>query len=75
MFHVNAIWDDDANVFVATSDDIPGLVTEAGSLDSLERKLAVMVPEMIEENAVPHEGAQIDYVLRVERLHRVLIAA
>ena len=28
-------WDDDASVWVATSDDIPGLVLESGSFDVL----------------------------------------
>jgi predicted RNase H-like HicB family nuclease len=48
---VAAEWDDEAKVWVATSDDVPGLVTEAASLDALHAKLAVMVPELLELNA------------------------
>ena len=42
---VRAIWDPDASVWVAESDDVPGLATEAESLDVLLRKLNVMIPE------------------------------
>lgn len=45
---VNALWDDEAKVYVATSDDVPGLVTEAPDLEALMRKLRIMVPELLE---------------------------
>lgn len=45
---VNALWDDDAKVWVATSDDVPGLVTEAPSFDALVQKLKVMIPELLD---------------------------
>jgi uncharacterized protein DUF1902 len=47
---VHAIWDDEAKVWVATSDDIPGLVTEAPSWDKLIPKLKVMIPELLDAN-------------------------
>jgi predicted RNase H-like HicB family nuclease len=31
---VTAIWDDEAKVWVAESDDVPGLVTEAPTLEA-----------------------------------------
>lgn len=34
-YTVNLLWDPDASVWVATSDDIKGLVLESGSLDVL----------------------------------------
>ncbi|HYD50264.1 MAG TPA: DUF1902 domain-containing protein [Terriglobales bacterium] len=52
MYTVKAEWDDDANVWVATSDDVPGLATEAPSLEHLLTKLRAMVPEMLELNGV-----------------------
>ena len=42
---VHAMWDDEAKVWVATSDDVPGLATEAPSLDALIPKLKVMIPD------------------------------
>jgi predicted RNase H-like HicB family nuclease len=47
---VMATWDDEAEVWVANSDDIPGLVTEATNLEKLTEKLLVMVPEVMEAN-------------------------
>lgn len=48
---VHAKWDPEARVFVATSDDVPGLVAEGESLDALMEKLSVLVPELLELNA------------------------
>ncbi|WP_343630361.1 DUF1902 domain-containing protein [Roseateles sp.] len=45
-----AEWDPDASVWLATSDEVPGLVTEAETLEALEAKLKVMVPELIDAN-------------------------
>jgi predicted RNase H-like HicB family nuclease len=47
---VKAEWDAEAKVWVATSDDLPGLVTEAETVEALQRKLAIMVPELLEAN-------------------------
>jgi hypothetical protein len=47
---VHATWDDEAKVWVATSDDVPGLATEAASLDMLVPKLKVMIPELLDAN-------------------------
>ena len=52
LFIVNAAWDNDAQVWVATSDDIPGLVTEADTREQLAEKLRVMIPELLEENGI-----------------------
>jgi len=47
---VHAIWDDEAKVWVATSDDVPGLATEAATWDKLIPKLKVMIPELLDAN-------------------------
>ena len=47
---VKVIWDDEAKVWIATSDDVPGLVTESEDFDTLINKLRVIIPELIEEN-------------------------
>jgi predicted RNase H-like HicB family nuclease len=49
---VNAEWDPEANVWVASSDDVPGLITEAESLEALQKKLVVMIPELLKANGV-----------------------
>lgn len=47
---ITAIWDEDARVWVAESDDVPGLVTEAATSDELLQKLRSLVPELLELN-------------------------
>jgi hypothetical protein len=49
-FIVNVMWDDEVKVYVAMSDDVPGLVTEAPNWEALMGKLRVMVPELLEAN-------------------------
>ena len=49
---VNAEWDPEAKVWVATSDDVPGLITEAETVEALTEKLSVMIPELLEANGV-----------------------
>jgi predicted RNase H-like HicB family nuclease len=51
-YTVRAEWDPEASVWVATSDDVPGLITEADTIDALATKLRAMVPELLELNGV-----------------------
>ena len=51
-FRVTALWDPEASVWVAESEDVPGLVTEADTVEQLVAKLRVMVPELPEANGV-----------------------
>jgi hypothetical protein len=54
---VTALWDAEASVWVATSDDVPGLATESASFEALLEKLRTMVPELLELNdAMPSSG-------------------
>lgn len=52
---VRAEWDDEAHVWVATSDDVPGLATEGKTVEGLIEKLKVMIPELLEANENPME--------------------
>ena len=56
LYTIKAFWDDAANVWVAEGVDVPGLVTEAATIEQLMTKLAVMVPEMLEANGVLPAG-------------------
>lgn len=49
---VKLIWDDEAAVWVATSDDIPGLVLESGSFDALLERVRFAAPELLALNHV-----------------------
>lgn len=48
---VSAFWDGEAKVWVATSDDIPGLTTEAPTLDALVERVNAVAPELLDDNA------------------------
>jgi predicted RNase H-like HicB family nuclease len=66
MLIVRAQWDDEARVWVAESDDVPGLATEAETVEALMRKLEVMIPEMLELNA-PGAQSSVPFQLLAER--------
>ena len=53
---IRAEWDEEADVWVATSDDVPGLATEADTLERLATKLEVMVPELLDANGSPQKS-------------------
>jgi predicted RNase H-like HicB family nuclease len=64
-FFVRAEWDEEANVWVATSDDVPGLVTEEATMERLIEKLKVLIPELLEAN-----GIEIDQEVPFELMTR-----
>ncbi len=49
-YRVKMLWDAEANVWVATSEDVPGLVLESGSFDALLERIKYAIPELIELN-------------------------
>ena len=48
-FHVQALWDPEAKVWVSQS-DVPGLVIETATLAEFEALMRVLVPEMIADH-------------------------
>lgn len=52
IFKIQAFWDNEAEVWVATSEDVPGLVTEASSIEILTQKLREIIPELIILNGI-----------------------
>jgi hypothetical protein len=46
---VSAEWDDEAKVWVAVSANLAGLVTEADTLEGLRARLALIVPDLLED--------------------------
>ncbi|HYD48097.1 MAG TPA: DUF1902 domain-containing protein [Terriglobales bacterium] len=49
-FTIRADWDEEAKVWVATSDDVLGLATEADTIPELVEKLERILPELLVEN-------------------------
>jgi len=58
-YEVEAHWDPEAGVWVAESDDIPGLVAEAESMTALVEKVRVLVPELFELNGGLEPGQKV----------------
>ena len=58
-FEVSAAWDAEACVWVATSDQVPGLVTEAETLRILTEELRLLVPELLELNGKDVAGFRL----------------
>ena len=50
VLDVHAMWGDEAHVWVATSEDVPGLVPEADTMEKLVDKLKGLIPELLEAN-------------------------
>jgi hypothetical protein len=63
---VHATWDDEAKVWVATSNDISGLATEADSMDALVKKLQVMIPELLDANGYPDDDDKVLFQINSE---------
>ena len=62
---IHADWDPDAAVWVATSHDLRGLVTEAESIEALRAKLPGMIIDLLEENGISDLPASIEIIARV----------
>ncbi len=62
-YQVEARWDSEAGVWVAESDDIPGLVAEAECMNALMEKIRVLVPELFELNGGLDPGQESVNVL------------
>ena len=74
VYVVRAVWDEEAAVWVATSDDVPGLVTEAETFEDLSRKVSELVPELLEANGVLPEGddgMELPISIVAERMQRL----
>lgn len=67
MYTVKAIWDEEAKVYAVVESDVPGLATEAESIEALQDKLKVLIPELIELNKHEVVQDQIPYQLCTEQ--------
>ena len=72
---VRAQWDDEAEVWVATSDDVPGLVAEAPTQDLLLEKLRIMIPELLTLNGNDYDLPEVPLVVMSEQTTKVRIRA
>ena len=66
---IKLTWDPEARVWIAESDDVPGLVLESGSFDALIERVRFTVPELLELNGTAPAPIQLRMVS--ERCERI----
>jgi len=66
-YTIQAQWDPEADVWLATSDQVPGLAIEAKTMEELVERLRAVVPELLELNQSIRAGEEIVFRLRSER--------
>jgi predicted RNase H-like HicB family nuclease len=54
-YTIDAEWDAEASVWLASSPDVPGLATGAESLDALVEKLRTVVPDLLAAKNLPED--------------------
>jgi predicted RNase H-like HicB family nuclease len=76
IYNVNVEWDDEALVWVASSEDVPGLATGADTIEALIDKLKVVIPELLEENGMLQSGVNdVPFAIKAERTEHARRAA
>ena len=73
-YTVQVEWDDEAQVWVASSENIPGLATGADTIDLLMEKLRIVVPELLEENGMlpaTQEAVDVPFTVMARWTERV----
>lgn len=68
---VRAIWDEDAEVWVAASKDIDGLAVEAETLEKLEKKVIAAVSDLLETNGQVFELPEIPVHIMSEHVAKI----
>lgn len=76
-YKVEAFWDSEVEVWVATSKDVPGLVTEASTIEALTQKLREMIPELMQMNRIMPPGyvGSITFELTSHRQELIEVAS
>ena len=57
---VRFAWDADAAVWSVSESDVPGLATEAASLEALRRKLPGLIQDLLEDDQI--EDIEVDLI-------------
>ena len=60
-YKIQIVWDDEARVWIATSEDLPGLVLESGSVDALIERVRVAASELLEIDEKRREGTSLNF--------------
>ena len=58
---INARWDPEASVWIATSSDVPGLVVEAGTWPATIEEVKLVLPELLEVSGEPNDNLSLTF--------------
>jgi hypothetical protein len=61
---IDAAWEEDAHVWLATSHDAPGLVVEADSWDRMISEVRLALPDLLALNGAPTDD--VEFTFRAE---------
>ena len=67
-YKVNMQCDSEAAVWIATSQDVPGLVLESGSFDALLERVRYAIPELLELNGNKQTTFSVKFLTEREDL-------
>lgn len=68
---VRAVWDEEAEVWVASSKDIDGLALEAETIETLEKKVVAVIGDLLKVNGQAFELPEIPVHIMSEHLAEV----
>lgn len=58
---IQAQWDGDSNVWIATSADVPGLVVEGDTWPTMIEEVRQVLPELMELSGLSHEKLSLTF--------------
>lgn len=58
---IQARWDGEANVWIATSNEVRGLVVEADTWASMIDEVRLVLPELLEVSGQAHENLSLTF--------------
>jgi Domain of unknown function (DUF1902) len=74
IFEIRAEWDDEAEVWWCSNDELP-LTTEAPTFEQLVSRVLEIAPEIAAENGLAAPGDQIEVHVIAERVQSVPVVA
>ena len=74
-YNISCAWDAEADVWYATSNDVPGLIAESDSLDTLIGEVRRLAPELLELNCGVRGPVEISLVVTSRFEERINLPA
>lgn len=59
--NIQARWDGETSVWIATSTDVPGLVVEADSWPGMIEEVRLVLPDLMEVSGQPHQQLSLTF--------------